>query len=489
MKINSKYFLISICLLVCNLNIFSQQDNQHQVSSIQNLESGIDKIISDSFFERTTIAIDIFDLTDSIDLFQKNNKLLLRPASNMKLLTSAAALLNLGEYYSFRTDLYHTGVIEADTLYGDFFVVGGFDPCFTTEDLDSLVNIVKSLGITHITGGVYADISKKDSMYWGKGWMWDDDPEPSAPYLSALNFSDNSIEVFVNGSEPGSPANYRLIPSTNYVNVLNNSISVSSNSAEDFYVTRDWVNQKNTIIIEGTVRKSVIVDSSEHLTKLNVLQPEKYFVSLFKEKLDLNGIQVDDSTGIKKAPANAVYLTSNTRNIDTVLADLNKESDNLNGEMLIYAMAYKDSGAPANADNGLAAVKRFIDSLGFNSANYSIADGSGVSHYNLVSSELLLELLKYMYYNQQKLFELFYNSLAVAGVDGTLKNRMKNSPAQNNVHAKTGTLNGVSNLSGYVTAKNGHLLTFSILIQNFVNDYSTARNFQNKICELLADYE
>ncbi|MCW8805628.1 MAG: D-alanyl-D-alanine carboxypeptidase/D-alanyl-D-alanine-endopeptidase, partial [Ignavibacteriaceae bacterium] len=162
---------------------------------------------------------------------------------------------------------------------------------------------------------------------------------------------------------------------------------------------------------------------------------------------------------------------------------------NLNAEMLIYAMAFKDSGAPANADNGLASVKRFIDSLGYNSANYSIADGSGVSHYNLVSSELLIELLKFMYYNQQNLFEHFYNSLAVAGVDGTLKNRMKNSPAQNNVHAKTGTLNGVSNLSGYVTAKNGHLLAFSILIQNFVNEYSTARNYQNKICELLAMYK
>ena len=94
-----------------------------------------------------------------------------------------------------------------------------------------------------------------------------------------------------------------------------------------------------------------------------------------------------------------------------------------------------------------------------------------------------------MYYNQQKLFELFYNSLAVAGVDGTLKNRMKNTSAQNNVRAKTGTLNGVSNLSGYVTAKNGHLLAFSILIQNFVNEYSKARNFQNKICELLVEYK
>ncbi|MCZ7612299.1 MAG: D-alanyl-D-alanine carboxypeptidase [Ignavibacteriaceae bacterium] len=152
-------------------------------------------------------------------------------------------------------------------------------------------------------------------------------------------------------------------------------------------------------------------------------------------------------------------------------------------------MAYKDSGAPAVADDGLAAVKRLIDSIGFNSNDYSIADGSGVSHYNLLNAELILATLKYMYYDHKSLFNLFYNSLAVAGVDGTLKNRMKNTSALNNVHAKTGTLNGVSNLSGYVTAKNGHLLAFSILIQNYVDQSSRARNFQNKICELLVEFE
>jgi D-alanyl-D-alanine carboxypeptidase/D-alanyl-D-alanine-endopeptidase (penicillin-binding protein 4) len=94
-----------------------------------------------------------------------------------------------------------------------------------------------------------------------------------------------------------------------------------------------------------------------------------------------------------------------------------------------------------------------------------------------------------MYYERKDLFELFFNSLPIAGEDGTLEKRMKNTSAQKNVHAKTGTLNGVSNLSGYVTARNGHLIAFSIMIQNFVNEYSKARNFQNMICELLADYE
>lgn len=489
LKINSKYFLISICFLVCNLNIFSQQSSQHQVSSIQNLESGIDRIISDSFFERTTIAIDIFDLTDSIALFQKNNRLLLRPASNMKLLSSAASLLSLGEYYSFRTDLYHTGVIEEKTLYGDLFVVGGFDPCFSIHDLDSLVTIIKSLGIKKITGGIYADISKKDSMFWGKGWMWDDDPEPSAPYLSTLNINGNSIEIIIAGSEIGSPAQVRLNPQTNFVEVVDNTITVGENDSCNFLITRDWVNRENTILINGKINNTNGMNSPEHRSRVNILYPERYFLTIFKEHLEQAGIFIKKSIDVKNLNDNAVYLNTIFRSIDEILPVVNKDSDNLSAEMLIYAIAYEDSGAPAAAADGLASINNFIDSIGFNHDDYSIADGSGVSHYNLVSAELLLETVKYIYYQRKDIFQIYYNSLAIAGIDGTLKNRMKNSSAENNVHAKTGTLNGVSNLSGYVTAKNGHLIAFSIMIQNFVEQYSTARRFQDMICALLAEYE
>jgi len=482
LKIKNHIQLFIFYLFVSTSNLLAQQNSELLVSRLIN-------IVNDPFFEQTTLAIDIFDLTDSISLFRKNEKLLLRPASNMKLLTSAASLLNLGEDYLFKTDLYHTGVIEGNKLYGDIYVVGGFDPGFTDKDLDSIVTVIKSLGIQELTGGAYGDISKKDSVYWGKGWMWDDDPDPTAPYLSALNLEDNSIEVFVEPGKIDSPSVVTLIPFTNYVKVENNSITVSSNKSEDYFVTRDWVDRKNTIIIEGTVRKTSVIDSAEHTAKINLLEPDKYFLTLLCEKLSSAGIEIAKPLSEDILPQNAIYLTSIKRPIDTVLTDLNKESDNLNAEMLIYAMAFKDSGAPACADNGLESIKKLIDSLGFNSDDFSIADGSGVSHYNLVSAELLLELLKYMYYNERDLFGLFYKSLPIAGVDGTLKNRMKNTLAQNNVHAKTGTLNGVSNLSGYVTSNEGHLIAFSILIQNFVKDYSTARDFQNKICELLAKYE
>jgi len=489
LKFRIKIFLTSLCVFIFASNTFPQSDVTTPASSIRNLVSGINKIINDPFFEKTLIAIDIFDLTDGVSLFQKNEKLLLRPASNMKLLTSAAALLNLGEYYTFRTDLYHTGAIEGETLYGDIFVVGGFDPNFTTGDLDSLVKVIKSLGIKNIAGGIYGDISKKDSMYWGKGWMWDDDPEPSAPYLSALNINDNSIEVLIEGSKIGSRAVVSLIPETDFVDVENKTVTVDSANDNDLLITRDWVNKKNTILVSGKVSKSKIFDISLNISKVNLLYPERYFLNLFKEQLEQQGIINDKPIDIKRLDENAVYLASVFRPIDTVLSVVNKTSDNLSAEMLIYAMAYNESDAPAVADDGLAAIKRLIDSVGFNSDEFSIADGSGVSHYNLVSAELIIETLKYMYYKRKDLFVLFYNSLAVAGVDGTLRNRMKNTSAQNNVHAKTGTLNGVSNLSGYVTAKNGHLLAFSIMIQNFVEDYSKARSFQNKICELLAGYE
>jgi D-alanyl-D-alanine carboxypeptidase/D-alanyl-D-alanine-endopeptidase (penicillin-binding protein 4) len=188
-KTQIKIFSVFICTFFFSLISFPQKGDQHFLSEIQ-------KIISNPFFDQTIIALDIFDLTDSVSLFQQNNKAAFTTSIEYEIAHFSAALINLGRYYSFRTDLYHTSVIDGETLYGDIFVVGGFDPDFTTKDLDSLVRVVKSLGIKKIAGGVNGDISKKDSMYWGKGWMWDDDPEPSAPYLSALNINDNSIEVF-----------------------------------------------------------------------------------------------------------------------------------------------------------------------------------------------------------------------------------------------------------------------------------------------------
>ncbi len=473
-----KFILLIICF---SLNLIAQSD-------LIKLKNDIGKIVDDEFFEHSQIAIEIYDLTDGISLYEYNNKLLLHPASTMKLLTTAAAIFYLGIDYQFTTALYHTGVIESETLYGDLFVVGGLDPDFTTDDIDSLVGIINSLGIKYITKNLYADTSVKDSIYWGKGWMWDDSPDPDAPYLSALNINDNAIEVFVDGSEIDSTALITLDPITAYLTIENNCKTVASSEPNDLEITRLWQNNKNTIIVSGKVRQGEIIDSSEHSEKLNLLEPDKYFLTLFKEHLEKNGVEVKGDIKIENLPDNSVYLTSIRRSVDTVLTNINKESDNLGAEMLLYALALNDSGVPANAENGIEAINNLVDTIGLDHEDYSFAGGSGVSRYSLVSAKLLTEVLKYFYSVNNNLFNIYYNSLPVAGVDGTLEKRMIGTRAENNVHAKTGTLSGVSNLSGYVTALNGNLLAFSILIQNFLDETKEARAIQDKICELLANY-
>ena len=467
-------FLLSSYCLIAQSNIIKLHDDLFQ-------------IINGEFFDQCQVAISVYDLTEDESLFNNNTKLLFHPASNMKLLTTASAITNLDSEYQFSTSLYHTGVIEGDTLYGDIYIVGGLDPEFTTEDLDSLVQVVKSLDIKFITENIYADVSIKDSIFWGKGWMWDDEPDPGAPHLSALNINDNSIKVFVEGSIIDSQANIILTPNTEYVIIDNRTKTVSATVPNDFSIDRDWLNRNNTIIVEGKVRRGEFIDSSEHKEKLSLLEPEKYFLSLFIEHLAEKDILIGGRIDVNKLPANAVFLSNIGRSIDSVIVNVNKKSDNLSAEMLLYTLALIDSGAPATSENGIETIKELVDAIGLDPDDYSFADGSGVSRYNLVSAELLIELLKFMY--KQHGFDRYYNSLSIAGLDGTLKKRMIGSDAEGRVYAKTGTLSGVSTLSGFVTTMDDHLLAFSILMQNFVEKTKVARAIQDSICNVLVNYK
>lgn len=435
----------------------------------QSLSSKINKVIENNFFDTCLISIQIEDLTTNKTIFQKNEKLLLRPASNMKILTSAAGLIYLGKDYEFTTNFYYDGYISNDTLHGNLFFEGGCDPDFTTNDFYHFVNSLSEKNIKYISGNIFGDISFKDSLYWGKGWMWDDDPSSDAPRLSALNLNDNCVTIIT------SEHMIRLSPKTSFVELIfNEQDSV-------FSVTRDWLNGTNKIIISGKARYNDSI-------KINIIKPEEYFLTVFKEILDSNNISVAGVIGISKVLNNCKFLAASKRKYSEVINNLNKNSDNLTAEMTIYALSEKYFGKPASAENGIALINLMIDSIGLKSAKYRIVDGSGVSHYNVISAELIVKLLKYIYQNYPDKFKIFYESFSVAGVDGTLENRMKNSKAFNNVHAKTGTLAGVSCLSGYVRTKRNHLLAFSIMMQNFVGSSKRARDFQDEICEILSSH-
>lgn len=437
----------------------------------QSLSSKINKIINDKFFDTCLVAIQVEDLTTNKTLYKKNENILLRPASNEKILTTSAGLLYLTPEYEFKTDLYYDGYVSSDTLYGNLFVVGGCDPDFVTKDFYIFVDAIKSINVSVIVGNIYGDVSFKDSLYWGKGWMWDDDPSSDAPYLSALNLNDNCVEVNYDGSEN----KISVAPKTNYV-------SVKRIETEDkLTIDRDWLNRKNEIIVKGKN------DFGKYFTKVNVLDPARYFLTVFKEVLDSNAINCTGKIDLNIKPYFANYFSSVKRKFSDVIINLNKTSDNLSAEMTLYALANKHSGSPATADSGIQFINMMIDSLGLNHKDYRIVDGSGVSHYNVVSARLLVNLLKFMYQKHSDLYRHLFNSFPIAGVDGTLENRMKNTKAQNNVHAKTGSLTGVSSLSGYVRNKKNHLLAFSIIMQNYVGASKKVRNFQDEICKILAE--
>lgn len=453
----------------------------------QNLSTQLNKITEEQFFDTSTIAISVYDLTAKKSLYKKNDKLLLHPASNMKILTSSTALLFLSPNYEFTTSLYYSGKIRDSILYGDIFIEGGFDPDFTDKDLDTFITIIKSQGIKKINGNIFADISNKDSLYWGNGWMWDDDPSTDAPYLSSLNINDNAITVIIETSKNSSSQTQnpivRLEPNTNFVK-LKNLIEITNSEKTNIEITRDFLNHSNEIIIKGKLNSN----SNLIQERLNVINPHLYFLTLFKEKLIKNNIYVSGVLDTLTKEQNANLLFSFGRKYSDVIKNLNKESDNLSAEMSLYALSHNFFGKPATAKNGIKLIDSLISFCKLNPKNYKIVDGSGVSHYNLVSTELLIETLKYFYYKYPKLYKILYESFPIAGIDGTLERRMRETSAFNNVHAKTGTLSGVSSLSGYLTSKNDHQIAFSILIQNQIKN-SRATEYQNRICEILANYK
>jgi len=447
----------------------------------------LDRLFADDFYQRATAGIVIYDLTDRKTLYAHNEKRLCRPASNMKLLTSAAALSVLTPEYVFKTGVYHTGVIdESGRLTGNIYLAGGFDPELTSADLDTLILLMKKTGICSIEGNLYLDISMADSVFWGKAWSWDDDLEAFQPYLSPIPLNKGVAKLKVTPALPGSAPIIRTEPQTSFVQVVNRATTVRKSDEppkNTLRFSRDFVDGYNRIIVSGTIPAS----TNAYEKMISLKNPYGYALTLFAEKLSeqFSGSNICVS-GTMRVPADAQNLGHATHSIADVVKRLNKESDNLNAEMLLYAMGNQQDTVPSSAGTGIAVVQQFMEQLGHLPATYSMVDGSGLSNQNYLTPELLADVLKYMYQSQH--FDLFRQSLPIAGVDGTLAHRMKNTVAFRKLTAKTGSLTGVSTLSGYVTARNGHLLAFSIMIQNFVEKTSfVATNYIDRICEALAN--
>lgn len=446
-------------------------------SAQSGLKARIDTLIK-SLPAGSDVGISVYDLTAKEQLYSYRSDKLSRPASTMKLLTGITALSQKGHNDPFRTEAWYKGTIDRDTLYGDIYVIGGFDPEFSDPGMDYLVNAISELPFSVVTGTVYGDVSMTDSLYWGNGWVWDDDPASFQPYMSPLMFHKGKVTVTAYPTTKGDTASIQIEPVSTYYS-LNNETKTKTPAAGKFIIDRNWLENGNTITVKGNV-------AGARKGEINLYSSKDFFMHTFIERLRAGGLSTDNVYGFNELvkDSTAVRIARWSTSMQDVLDELMKESDNLNAEAMLYRIGRKATGKKkVIPEYGLKVIEQKMKEIGYDPEDFNIVDGSGLSNYNYISPQLLVDFLKYAY-SDTGIFQQLYKSLPTAGIDGTLKNRMKSTKAYKNVAAKTGSFTGINCLAGYVKRSDGHYLAFAIMNQNVLTG-KYAREFQDKICEML----
>lgn len=448
------------------------------------LRSDLNRILADSLFGATVASIKVYSPELNEVLYERQSNRLLRPASNLKVLTSIAAITRLAPEFEFATTV-HTDTIDENTRsVGILYLRGGGNSELKTAGLDTLARRVAARGIRVIRGGIVADNSHFDTTWFGKGWMWDDEPYSFGAPLSALSLNKNCVRVTVSSTgKAGSAPGVSIEPPTSYVSLVNNARIVSDTVLQPLKIARRYEERQNTIVIEG----ELLAGQRPRSELVSVWRPELYAATVFKELLEKAQVRVEGDIRSGKTPPAAPRLATHTIPLDSVLLSVNKMSDNLSAESLLRTLAVVADSAHSSVSRGTVEVNRALSSYGIDTTSFLQVDGSGVSHYNLISPETMVDLLTRVA-DQPDVFPAFYATLPIAGVDGTLSTRMLGTPAERNVRAKTGTLSGISTLSGYVTTQDRERLVFSIFMQNFIGSSRPYRDAQDAICARLAEF-
>ncbi|QKY68853.1 D-alanyl-D-alanine carboxypeptidase/D-alanyl-D-alanine-endopeptidase [Lentibacillus sp. CBA3610] len=411
----------------------------------------------------------------------------LRPASNMKLLTAAAALSVLGKDYTLSTQLLTDGSVTAGRLNGNLFLKGMGDPTLLPEDIDMFAKKLKEGGIDTVDGDIIADDTWYDDQRLSSGLIWGDEQWYYGAQISALTVSPDkdydagTVVVEVQPGDAGEKPNITVTPDTNYVQVSNNAKTIASGGEEDLTVERE--HGGNTIEVEGTIP----FESANVKEWIAVWEPTGYVLDLFKRAMEEQDITWtgDAKTGITPQNSETLY-THNAMPLSELLVPFMKLSNNTHAEMLVKEMG-KVMHDEGSWEKGLEVVETEMKKLGLDTENLNIKDGSGISHMNLLSPDEISKLLHSV--QDKQWFDVFLNALPIAGetdrmVGGTLRYRMENQ----NVHAKTGTIDGVSTLSGYTETEKGDKLIFSIMLNNLL-DEEDGPVIEDKIVEMIATHK
>jgi serine-type D-Ala-D-Ala carboxypeptidase/endopeptidase (penicillin-binding protein 4) len=429
----------------------------------------------------------IVSLTRGDTLFSRNPDDLMQPASTMKLMTSALSLERFGPDHQFSTDILRDGPVGADgTLQGNLYMRGDGDPGFSNRFLrgdpdapvEMLARFIAGTGVTHVKGDLVADATAFEPRKIPEGWQSRYLGLSYAAPVSALSLNENTVWVVVEPDENGGPATVRFEPSSSGI-VLGSTVrtvkgsrgaSLSIRRAGQGVVdARGWIGSRS-----GARRYELVVD-----------EPALFCAGSLRDALAAQGITVDGAVRLGATPSNAQRITGfPSPPLARLIAVMNRESVNHYAELLFRDVAHSASGV-GSAENGNTLLRRFAhDKLGIDSTEVYAADGSGLSVLDRVSPRAMVHLLGYAH--NAPWGASFHASLPVAGESELLRHRMRATPAQGNLHAKTGTTNTVISLAGYVTALDGEVLAFSFIYNG--NDRWRAKSTIDQVGATLANF-
>jgi len=448
----------------------------------------INRLISSSGFKPNTLGIWVGDVTEHGRevVFELNSSQSFIPASLSKLVTAAAVLDRLHPSYRYKTELLsEANVTESGILKGNLYLRGGGDPSFVSENMWFLVNELTRTGIKKIEGDIVVDDGRFDRI------RIDEDRESvrvdrayDAP-VGAMSMNWNSVNVYVRpGNKAGEPARVFLDPQTPYLKLINQAKTSGAKGARSISVER--ISEKGFTGDVIRVSGSIPEKSSEIVSYKNISQPDLWSghnlaVFLRQREMSFAG-QV--RTGV--APASAQLLAVyESKPLAAIVADMSKFSNNYVAEMLIKNLAAEAGQRPASMSEGMKAISSYLDRVGLKKGEYSFVNAAGFSRQNKMRPAQIGLVLEQMRSNFSSYPE-FLTSLPIGGVDGTLKSRMKNSPAERWVRAKTGLLNGVIGLAGYAGRKDGLVKTF-VFVYNGSGREDQARLLFDRLAAALVE--
>jgi D-alanyl-D-alanine carboxypeptidase/D-alanyl-D-alanine-endopeptidase (penicillin-binding protein 4) len=457
------------------------------------LRRDIDAVLAQPPLVHSYWGVLVKSLKNDETLYERNANKLMMPASNMKIVTLAAAAEKLGWDYRYQTQLYAAGRVDGGTLQGDLVVAGNGDPSLVAADgmadrvFADWADRLKQRGIRTISGRVIGDDNGVEEPALGLGWMWDDVPTEDSTSVGALQYNENALRVTVSpGPSAGDSAGISLSVGSSGLTIVNAVMTAAAGTATSISIHR--LPGSTTLGLRG----SIAVGAAPSGLAVSVDNPTQFFVDALRAALVANGIDVRgpavDIDEIADAPVtrSAPIVSYQSPPLSTLAVRLMKISQNLYAETFLKTVGAAPGVVPTAAA-GWNAARTILERWGVAPGALIQRDGSGLTRYDFVTPEALVTILTHVA-RDPRLKDPFEASLPIAGRDGTLANRMKGTAAEGNARAKTGSMTAVRGLSGYVTSADGEPLAFSILANNFDTPPATITATEDAIVIRLAQF-